>query len=174
MHTEQQANSQGDTVNMGMAAERHLQRSQNGKGGEGNFTLTDMMAVMGRLAQVLAEEVDCLDSMKIKGMEGLQEEKSRLTRTLTAMKRRLDRTPDLLGEISDEEKAAYHQVADIFNNVMEENRQRLLVAKEVNYRMVQAICDVVEEENRRSGYSHTGGMTHRRDGTSSVSLNETI
>lgn len=158
-----------DAVNVGAAARVKMEGGQ-----QPVVQLADIIAVTARLAQVLAEEVDLLDAMRIRDMEGLQEEKRKLIRSLTMMKRELDRQPDAKANFAPGDVQAFHQVSQIFNEILQENHRRLLVAKEINLQVVQAIADVVKEESERAGYSRKGGKKMGKDAPPSISLNETI
>lgn len=138
------------------------------------ISLSDLTALTIRLARVLAEEVDCLAHMKIKDIEVLQEEKTRLARTIGLMKGELERNPSVIETFTEDEKESFRQVSSVFDTVLEENRRRLLVAKEVNMSVVQAISDVVREEAQRAGYNRRGGNGMNRALAPSVSLNKTI
>lgn len=159
-----------DAVQVGAVAQRRME------GGNRSPVagLSDMVAVMARLAQILAQEVDFLQAMRIKEIETLQEEKRKLTKLLTTMKRDFDRAGVRVGDFAEDQVRAFHEMAEIFNNVLQENQQKLLVAKEINYRVVQAISDVVEEESQRPGYNRRGTKSKARAGAPSVSLNERI
>jgi len=136
--------------------------------------LRDMIAITARLAQILAEEVDCLDEMRVRDIEGLQDEKRRLTRTLEAMKREIDRRPEIRETFAAEDLDDFAEISEIFNEVLQENHRKLLIAKEVNARVVQAISDVVKEEMQRQSYNQRGTQGINRDAPPSLSLNKTI
>lgn len=161
-----------DAVNVGPAAQMHMDGADSR--GRQPVQLGDMIAVTARLAQILAEEVDCLDEMRIADIEKLQDEKRRLGRTLEAMKREVERRPELKNTFALEEIETFREVSEIFNEVLHENHRRLLVAKEINFRVVQAISDVVREESQRTGYSRRGTQAESRDKAPSISLNKTI
>lgn len=167
---DQQQPQTGDAVNVGAAARMHMQ------GGRGRqpVELRDMIAVTTRLAQILAEEVDCLDEMRVHDIEKLQDEKRKLSRTLELMKREIERRPDIRRGFVAEEVEVFRQVSEIFDEVLQENHRKLLIAKEINFRVVQAISDVVREESVRAGYNRRGAADGHRDATPSVSLNKTI
>ena len=158
-----------DAINLGAVAQM---RMENG-GVRTQLSLPDMIGVTARLAQVLAQEVDCLNEMRVRDMEKLQDEKRQLMRTLMIMKREIDRRPELKATFSEADKASFAQVAEIFHTVLQENHRKLLVAKEINLQVVQAISDVVKEEVMQSSYNQGGYHGTRRD-TPSVSLNKTI
>lgn len=138
------------------------------------ITLSDLTALTIRLARVLAEEVDLLSQMKVKDIGELQEEKTRLSRTIGLMKGELERNPSVMESFTEDEKESFRQVSSVFDTVLEENRRRLLVAKEVNMQVVQAISDVVREEAQRAGYNRRGSNGMNRALAPSVSLNKTI
>lgn len=140
-----------------------------------SFQLHDLTTLTVRLAHVLAEEVDCLEQMRVKQIEKLQDEKTRLTRTIAAMKKEIEQVPDYSEYFSEEEKGEFRRVAEVFAEVLEENRQKLLVAKSLNEQVVHAIADVIREESSRAGYNQRGKTgSANRDGTPSVTLNKTI
>lgn len=138
------------------------------------FTLKDVIAVTARLAQLLAQEVDLLNEMRVKDIEKVQDEKQRLTRSLVLMRRELDRRPDLLKSEDPEDMQVFKQVAEIFEHVLHENNRKLMLAKEINHRVVQAISDVVQEETMRAGYNKRGMNSRQLHATPSISLNQTI
>ncbi len=115
-----------------------------------------IMALTVRLAQVLAMEADLLAEMKITDVEKLQKEKIALLEALEAQKRFVDRNPELLMLMSDEECLELAQVIEIFQTVMRENHRRLLIAKEVNMKVVEAISAVVKEAGRNGLYDESG------------------
>lgn len=132
-----------------------------------------IVTVTARLAQVLAEEADLLEAMKIKDIEKLQKEKNLLIDALESQKRYIEHNPHLLHNISDEDALEMAQIIEIFQKIMKENYRRLLIAKEVNQRMIEAIADVITEAAHNGHYDNTG----RTDGTQrtvSVTLNKTI
>lgn len=139
-----------------------------------SFSLHELTTLTIRLAHVLAEEVDCLEEMRVRDIEKLQAEKTRLTRVITAMKQEIERVHGYEDYFRPEEKEEFRRVAAVFEEVLEENRQRLLVAKSLNEQMVQAIADVVCEEAARAGYNQKGKNGMDRSMTPSVTLNKTI
>lgn len=132
-----------------------------------------VIALTARLAQVLAEEADLLAEMRVREIEGLQKEKLQLLDALEAQKRFLDRNPHLLHAITDEECMELAQMIEIFQTVMKENHRRLLIAREVNRKVVEAISEVVQEAARNGMYDHKG-LPERVEGGISMSLNQTI
>lgn len=163
-----------DVVNVATAARMHMRGAEETGNARTPVKLPDMIAIVARLVQILAEEVDCLDEMRITDIEGLQDEKRRLSRTLEMMKREVERRPELKSSFAEEDVAVFHEVSGIFDEVLQENHRKLLVAKEINFRVVQAISDVVKEEMVRHGYNQRGTKGAMRGAAPSISLNKTI
>jgi hypothetical protein len=131
----------------------------------GNLTL--------RLAQLMAEEVDILDQMRVSDLVPLQEEKLMLTAALEQQKRVLDMRPDLVERMSDEERAYLSEVVGVFENVLEQNHRRLRIARDVNLSMVQAVQQALLEHSSRGTYS-VRGVTEKTGDTVSVTLNNVV
>lgn len=164
----------GDAVDVGAAAQMHIRSADAPVRNRPPVQLGDIIAVTTRLVQILAEEVDCLDEMRIHDIDGLQEEKRRLSRALEAMKREVELRPEIRRGFAEDEVALFNEISGIFDEVLQENHRKLLIAKEINYRVVQAISDVVREESVRAGYDRRGAIGEQRDATPYVSLNKTI
>ena len=131
----------------------------------GNLTL--------RLAQLLAEEVDLLDTMKIQDIARLHEEKVTLVHALEKQTRLIHQRPDLLESMQPAERERLEQVVAIFQHVLAENRRRLTVAREVNMAVVEAIKDAMQEHASRGIYSMRGTPQMSAE-TLSVSLNNLV
>ena len=136
--------------------------------------MQDVITLTARLAQILAEEVDLLAEMKISKIEALQQEKLFLTSALEAQRKLLERQPYLRETIPSHDKEDLKRVMEVFNDILEENHHKLLLAKEVNYKIVQAITDVVKESTRSNVYDGRGAAGYAPYETLSVTLNKRI
>lgn len=116
----------------------------------------NIIILTARLAQVLAQEADMLADMRIASIEALQREKLLLAGALEKQKQLFDRFPHKLHEIEDDERERLEQIIDIFDGIMKENHNRLLVAREVNRKVVEAIADAVTEASAQALYNHKG------------------
>lgn len=128
--------------------------------------IQDVVTLTARLAQLLAEEVDLLGTMKLKEVEKLQHEKIFITNALEAQRKLLDKHPGLVETIPSQDKEDLKRVVDLFNNILEENHRKLLLAKEVNHKIVSAIKEVVRD--------HTTSKTYGGDGVTHYAQYETI
>ena len=116
----------------------------------------NVIVLTARLAQVLAEEADLLADMRVSAIEGLQREKNLLAGALAKQKKLFDRFPHKLEEIGYEERERLEQIIEIFDSIMKENYRRLLIAKEVNRKVVEAIADAVSEAHAQALYNNKG------------------
>ena len=132
-----------------------------------------VMLLTARLAQVLATETDLLSSMRVSEIEKLQKEKIMLVEALERQKRLIERRPELLATMSDDQALELAQVIEIFQAVMKENHRRLLIAREVNRKVVEAISDAVTEANQNQVYDKTGSPDIS-GGSIAVSLDKRI
>jgi hypothetical protein len=135
-------------------------------------SVNNIIALTARLAQVLAEEADQLEAMNIKKVGYLQKEKLLLTGALEREKKLLDRYPASLTSMTEEDKQDLRSVMEIFNVILAENYRRLLVAREVNGRVVDAISDAVNEATANSVYDKKAKPDHVARENLSVTLDE--
>jgi hypothetical protein len=132
-----------------------------------NFKAQDVVMLTARLAQLLAEEVDLLGEMKVKQIENLQNEKIFLTNALEAQRKLIERHPYVIDTIPSRDKKDIENVTEVLQDILEENHRKLLMAKEINHKVVQAITDVVTYNG--SGYTGMAAFN-----TLSVTLDKTI
>ncbi len=139
-----------------------------------SIKVQDVITLTARLAQLLAEEVDLLSEMKVSKIEALQQEKLFLVNALDAQRRLLDKHPHLLEAIPSQDKQDLREVVEVFNDILEENHRKLLLAKEVNHKIVEAITAVVREQTASKVYDGKGYAGAAPFETLSVTLNKTI
>jgi len=136
--------------------------------------MQNIITLTARLAQLLAEEADLLTAMKVGSIKALQQEKLFLVNALDAQRKLIDKHPQLIETIPSQDKHDLKEVVEVFNNVLAENHRKLLLAKEVNHKIVQAITDVVMKNTRRMAYNEKGATGIAPYETLSVTLNERI
>ncbi len=133
----------------------------------------DVITLTARLAQLLAEEVDLLAEMKVSKIEALQQEKIFLTNALEAQRKLLDKHPHLSETIPSRDKEDLARVVEVFNDILEENNRKLMLAKAVNHKIVEAITDVVRQSAVSNVYDGRGTTGNSYDAIS-VTLNKHI
>lgn len=134
----------------------------------------DVITLTARLAQLLAEEVDLLGDMKISKIDALQQEKLFLISALESQRKLLDRHPHLSETIPSQDKKDLQDVVNVFNTILEENHRKLLLAKEINHKIVNAITDVVKENTKSRFYDQNGYNGSAPFETLSVTLDKKI
>ncbi|MDX1974757.1 MAG: hypothetical protein SFT92_03680 [Rickettsiales bacterium] len=138
------------------------------------INVRDVINLTARLAQLLAEEVDLLGDMKVKKIEALQQEKHFLINALNTQRKLLDKHPQLVDTIPSQDSKDLEDVVNLFNDILQENHRKLLLAKEVNHKIVQAITEVVKEGTLSKVYDGSGINAVAPYETLSVTLNQTI
>lgn len=138
-----------------------------------NINMRDIITLTARLAQLLAEEVDQLGAMKIAKVRDLQKEKLFILGALEAHKRMLEKHPHLSETIPSRDKADLEAVVKVFENILEENHRRLMVARDVNHRVVNAITEVVRENTMSKVYGARGTTGALGTESLSITLNHT-
>ena len=144
------------------------------QGAPAKLNANDVITLTARLAQLLAEEVDLLDAMKIPKIEALQQEKLFLVNALESQRRLIKKHPHLLETIPSQDKQDLQEVVEVFNDILQENHRKLTIAKQVNYKIVQAITAVVKESTLSKVYDGKGYNGAAPFETLSVTLNKTI
>jgi hypothetical protein len=140
-----------------------------------SLKIQDVITVTARLAQLLAEEVDLLSDMKVAKIEALQQEKLFLVGALEAQRKLVAKHPEILETIPSQDKKDLEDVVELFKDILEENHRKLLMAKEVNYKIVEAVTAVVKESTQSRTYSASGvSGTAAPFETLSITLNKTI
>lgn len=141
---------------------------------EPQIKVKDVITLTARLAQLLAEEVDLLGAMKVSKIEALQQEKLFLISALDSQRKLIDKNPQLRETIPSQDKHDLQEVVDVFNDILAENHRKLLLAREVNYKIVQAITSVVKQNTMNRAYNGKGLTGYAPYETLSVTLNKHI
>ncbi len=128
--------------------------------------------LLSRLAQILAQEADMLDSMEIQKLATVQKEKKALVDALEKQKKLIARRGQFLDGLDEDEEEELRDLVEVFEAIAHENHKRLLVAKEVNGRVVQAIAELANEQSQQHFYTKLGERAG--DPSVSVSLNRSI
>jgi flagellar biosynthesis/type III secretory pathway chaperone len=137
-----------------------------------HVSVDELMETILRLSDLLAKESDMLDSMKLKDLHTLQDEKQRLTKTLETYQQVMATRPEFLrGTDADTRKELLLRTDDLAITV-EENFHRTAVARAVNQRIMQAITDVLSEQHSPGTYGPQGFATVPSDIALSINLNQ--
>lgn len=134
----------------------------------------DIISVTVRLAQILAEEADLLEAMKVSQIAELQNEKRLLCNALEAMKKQVMKEPGLMDEMNESERENLREVITVFNSILDENYARLNMARAVNHKIVQAITEVAQEHSKNDVYDRKGAANGSTISSVSVTLNQKV
>ena len=120
------------------------------------FTMQDVLSATTQLKDIFIRETESLRTMKVKELGLLQQEKERLTKLLESYQAILKKNPNAFGEMDEEAREAFEVEMQEFTEVVDENYRRVAVARAVNQRIVQAILDVVTEQQHAGTYTKQG------------------
>lgn len=136
--------------------------------------IEEMIEVTGRLTELLNQEVLLLEQMNVTQAGELQPEKIALTQVLEAQKRLIEMQPELIDEVSDDDRAALRGSIEVFNKALQRNVRLVAVAKAVNQRVVQAVLDALAEQQSTGAYTKSGVTAAAAPQGVSISLNQQI
>jgi len=134
----------------------------------------EMIVVTSRLTELLNQEVALLDAMKIGEAGKLQPEKEALTKVLEAQKKYIESQPEVMGDMTDDEREKLAIVVEEFNAALQRNVRLVAVAKAVNQRVVKAVMDTLAEQNATGTYTKAGVTINAPTQGISISLNQRI
>ena len=137
------------------------------------INIHNIMALTARLAQVMAQEADYLAEMKIKEIEPLQKEKVTIAKAMELQIKRIQKYPHLLDTIHPADLDEFDQLAAIFDEIKQENYNRLIAARAVNQQIVEAITEVVNEQNKKPTCTE-GGVNGAQFDSLSITLNKKV
>lgn len=120
------------------------------------LNIRDLLDTTVRLKAILAKETEQLKAMKVKELGVLQQEKARLTKLLESYQALLKSNPKALGEMDEATREELGIEMEEFARIVDENYRRVAVARAVNQRIVQAILDVVTEQQHAGTYTKQG------------------
>lgn len=138
----------------------------------GDIDVYELITVTARLKDLLVRETAHLKAMEIKEIGRLQEEKQKLTKTMEAYQKLIKARPELVRALDEDSRAELAELTEAFSKAVAENMQRTAVARAVNQRVVQAITDVVTENQHAGTYTKYGTNTAPSGLAVSFNLNE--
>jgi hypothetical protein len=137
-------------------------------------TLRDVINIKSSLAVLLNEETNFMNSMQIGSVGELQDRKLKLTGLLERCMRYLTHHPEVVANVTAEEKAELKKVSDIFDVAMRKNYETLLVARAVNGAIVKCVTQSVMKKDQNSVYDARGAIGAGDLLPISITLNQTI
>lgn len=123
------------------------------------ISLDDIIAVTTQLTHLLAQETLLLKKSRIRDVAELQDEKLKHIVYLEKTKELLYANPSLLLNIPQQKILEFRSISSMFAEVMEENHNEMLKAKQTNKKVLEIMTTVViEQMQERTGYNQKGTM----------------
>lgn len=116
----------------------------------------ELITVTARLKELLSRETEHLKRMEVKELSKLADEKQKLTKIMESYQRLIAQRPELVQALDADSREELALLTEEFTRVMSENMQRTAVARAVNQRVVQAIMEVVTENQHAGTYNRNG------------------
>lgn len=141
------------------------------------INLEDVAKDARKLKLLLAKETELLKKMKVKEVGSLHEEKMNLVRKLEIHKELIARDPSVLKGKTSEAVNDFKEVSDGMDEVVRQNFNEVLKAKEVNQKVVEAVFyTVVSQENDSFGYNKKGtnGASGKKTSSPAITINRSV
>ena len=119
----------------------------------------DLLKVLGRLIEVLRQEIQMLKRMDPSGIQNLQQDKLVLTAAYDSLLSRLRERPDTLKSLAPELREQIMALTTEFQTALTDNARALFAVKEANDRLFKAIVQAVEDKRTQNNtYSASGSL----------------
>lgn len=126
-----------------------------------NGWASDLIAITGRLIELMRREIEMLRVMRPSGLKELQEEKSALARLYEQQIKALRESPVRLTALASVLKDELVAVTRHYEKTLTVNAQALKAARDANEGLLKAIVDAASQ-GRSTTYSSTGTRTSAR------------
>ena len=138
----------------------------------GDVDIYELLTVTARLKELLSRETEHLKLMQVAELARLQDEKQRLVKTMEAFQRLIAARPELVRALDEDSRAELAELSYAFQRVVAENMQRVAIARAVNQRVVDAIMEVVRENQHAGTYNQRGSTAMPANLSVSFNLNQ--
>ncbi len=138
-------------------------------------TVRDVISAKMALIELLVEETSYMNTMQIRKVADLQERKLKLTSLLERYTRYLHNHPEVMAQVTPQDKGELEKISQRFHQVMKINYETLLVARAVNNSIVKCVTQATIKKGHNSTYNAHGAIGNSgRHMPISVTLNQTI
>lgn len=137
-----------------------------------SMSVNELMHATLRLSDILAEESEHIDAMRYHELPKLNEEKVRLLSLLENYQRVMAADPSFIRTADERTREELLLRTDDLAFNVEENFRKVSVTRAVNSRVMQAIMDVMNDQQRPSTYGPKGVAASASDLGLSMNLNQ--
>lgn len=140
---------------------------------ETRVSVRDLISVNLALSETLAQETQMMESMQIEQVGALQDRKLKLINLMERYTRYLHQHPEVLANITPEERRDLQRAGEIFRDVARKNYDKLLVARAVNRVVVDCVKQEVSRRSHNATYGSAGAVVAPSKTPLSFTLNQT-
>src|SRR5688572_23927020 len=136
-----------------------------------SMSIHELMDATMRLSDLLVEESDHIRHRRYADVAKLHEEKVRLSGLLETYQSVMAANPNFTGDADQKTREELLLLTDDLAVSVQENFHTVAVAKAVNGRVLQAMMDVMSEQQRPNSYGASGQSLQASNMTISMNLN---
>lgn len=137
-----------------------------------SMNVQELMDATLRLSDILTEETDLIRARRYNDAAKLHDEKLRLSGLLETYQTVLATKPDFIRNADEKTREELLYLTDDLAVSVQENFHAVAVAKAVNGRVLQAMMDVMSEQQRPSTYGAYGQSMQASNLSLSMNLNQ--
>ena len=121
--------------------------------------IRNLIVIVEALIDVLARETVLLKSMRVKEIEGLQGDKTRLSQAYEENHRQLTKDPEPFKQMGPTERQGLGELLGALQQIVAENARAIEAAKGAGERVLRLMIDSVKDQrSRKSGYTRAGTL----------------
>lgn len=109
------------------------------------FNTKDMVNVVGRLSDILKEEVSLIKNMQLSKLHKRQEEKEKLTAVVEGYRNMIKADPMLVKVLSDTSLQEIKTVTKEFEEVVQQEEEQLIRARKVHHFIMDSVRKVINK-----------------------------
>ncbi|MEI7668691.1 MAG: hypothetical protein WCJ33_01245 [Pseudomonadota bacterium] len=143
---------------------------------EDTFTvnIAEVIHAKKSLADVLTEETKYLSEMKIEKVAAIQDKKLKLIHDLEKQALYLRKNPEIISGMTLAEKKDMTNVHDYFVKAMQENYEKIMVARAINQTIVNCVASFFVNNGNSHAYNARGSIGNGSLTGISMTLNKVI
>lgn len=136
------------------------------------LSVDGLVHAVARLGDLMADESEAIQEMRFADLPKSYDEKLQLVQLLEAYQQRLSTDPSFLDGVDIKAREQLLLLTDDLAVGVEDNFRRVATARTVNQRVLQAIMDVMSEQQRPGVYDKQARASAQSDLALSMNINQ--
>ncbi len=123
-------------------------------------SVNDLIAVTGRLVEVMKREIQILKTMDLEELKALQGDKQGLADVYEKRVRALSGDPEAFGAVEPVLRDELRATTEEFHTVAGRNQRALAAARQVNRKVIEAVVDAIQDKAAETNvYQSSGALS---------------